>query len=156
MLRLGTEATYLEPSTTFRIRPVTTSYTSATVPQGLTNRGEVLGASIGPGSSSQFATADVLAASWRLGIVLGRTRFDNGTLLGPLVPELRRQDVTLIAGLRAAVTVRNVRLAAQFNDGVRLNYLFQGFIDDPILGTSQGVDIRNRTLDVTVSTAMRP
>ena len=155
VLRLHAEVSYLEPSTTFRIRPVTTSYTSAKVPQGFTHRGEVLGAAIGPGSSSQWVAADVFSGARRIGLFAARIRYDNATMLGPLVPELRRQDVTMLAGVRATAQLGGLHILAEFTDAVRLNYLFQGYIDDPILGTSKGVDITNRTLAVTLSSAPR-
>jgi hypothetical protein len=149
--RLQTEESYLEPDASFRIRPVTTSYTSSTVPQGFTNRGKVLGASIGPGSSSQWVAGDVFATAWRVGLFLGRIRYDNGTLFGPLVPELRRQDVSLLAGLRASGDMHGLHTLVEFTDTARLNYLYQAYIDNGALGTSKGVDISNRSLAVTVT-----
>jgi len=51
--RVQLETTYLGKSATLRDRPVGTWYTSRGVPQGYTNRGQVIGAAIGPGASSQ-------------------------------------------------------------------------------------------------------
>ena len=149
--RLQTETSYLEPDPSFRIRSVTTSYTSRGVPQGFTNRGKVLGANIGPGSSSQWVAADVFATASRLGIYLGRVRYDNGTLFGPLVPEQRGQDVSLLAGLRMSRDIHGLHALVELTDTARLNYLYQSFLDDAALGTFKGVDITNRSLAVTVT-----
>lgn len=59
-VRLQGEITQLEQSATFRDRPGPSWYTSTRVIQGYTNRGEMLGASIGPGASSQFLAMDYL------------------------------------------------------------------------------------------------
>ncbi len=149
--RLQTEASYLEPDASFRIRPVTTSYTSSTVPQGFTNRGKVLGANIGPGSSSQWLAADVFATQSRVGIYLGRIRYDNGTAFGPLVPDLRGQDVSLLAGLRASRNVHGLHALVELTDTARLNYLYQAYFDNAALGTYKGIDITNRSLAVTLT-----
>ena len=153
--RFQAEVSYLEPSASIRLRPVRTSYTSIAVPQGFTNRGEVLGAAIGPGSSSQWLAADVFQPRWHIGTFAGRIRYDDGTLFGPLVPELRRQDVTLLLGLRGGANVRGMGISIEYTDAARLNYLFQGYIDNGVLGTSKGIDIGNRVLSVTITPAGR-
>lgn len=151
--RLQTEVSYLEPSASLRLRPVLTSYTSQQVPQGFTQRGEVLGASIGPGSSSQWLAGDVFAPSWRVGVFAGRVRYDNGTLYEPIVPGFKLQDLSILGGVRASRAYRGVHLAVEFTDTARLNYLYQAYIADPIATTSGGVDLANRTLNVIVSFA---
>jgi Capsule assembly protein Wzi len=95
LLALHGEITTVEPTPSLAVRPVRTSYTSVRVPQGFTQRGEVLGASIGPGSSSQWLAADVFGTGWRLGGFGARTRYDNGALYSPYVPPYRAPDVTL-------------------------------------------------------------
>jgi hypothetical protein len=67
VFRLQGEASYLEPDPSLRLRPTAVTYTSRAVPQGFTNRGETLGASIGPGGSSQWLAADMFSDFWRLG-----------------------------------------------------------------------------------------
>lgn len=153
--RLQAEVSYLEPSASIRLRPVMTSYTSATVPQGFTQRGELLGAAIGPGSSSQWLAGDLFASAWRLGVFAGRTRYDNGTLYEPIVPGFKLQDVSLFAGVRASTAYRGAHVALELTDTARLNYLYQAYIADPIATTSGGVDISNRTLSLIVSSAPR-
>ena len=155
ILRLQTEVSYLEPSASLRLRPVQTSYTSSAVPQGFTQRGQVLGAAIGPGSSSQWLALDLFAPASRLGLFVGRVRYDNGTLYEPIVPGFKLQDVSLLTGIRASREYRGAYLSLEFTDTARLNYLYQAYIDDPIATTSGGVDIANRSLSVMVSSAPR-
>lgn len=151
--RLQAELTNLEPSPSFRLRPVATSYTSAVVPQGFTERGQMLGAAIGPGSSSQWLAGDLLGSSWRLGAFLGRIRNDNGTLFSAIVPELKAQDVTVYGGVRGAHDVPGGHVSLELGDAARLNYLYQGgVIRDRALGGFRGVDVANRTLSLIFST----
>jgi hypothetical protein len=65
-IRLQGEVTNLEQDASFRYRPIGSIYTSRVVPQGYTQRGQSLGAAIGPGSSSQFLAADYVGRRWSL------------------------------------------------------------------------------------------
>lgn len=152
-LRLQTELTYLEPDPSLRVRPVAETYTSRGVPQGFTNRGEVLGPAIGPGASSQWLAGDLFASLWRAGVYLGRIRWDNATLFEPIVPDAKRQDVTLFAGVRSSVSWKGTRLSLDFAHAARFDYLFQAYIF-PGFNNLGGVDVLNNTLSVTLTTAV--
>lgn len=152
--RLQGEASYLEPDPSLRLRPVAVTYTSRAVPQGFTNRGQTLGAAIGPGASSQWLAGDVFTRGWRFGAYLNRIRWDNGTLFEPIVPEFKRQDVTLLAGLRGSVSWYGVNLAVDFAHAARFDYLFQAYVLGPT--KTGGIDLLNNTLSVTLSTALGP
>ncbi len=152
--QLQTEASYLEPDPSLRLRPVATTYTSRDVPQGFTQLGQALGASIGPGSSSQWLAGDVFAPQWRIGAYLSRIRWDNGVLFEPIVPGFKRQDVTLLAGLRGGVTWHGVSALLDFAHGARFDYLYQAVILGPT--RTGGVDLINNTLSLTLSTAITP
>ena len=154
MFRLQGEASYLEPDPSLRLRPVAVTYTSRAVPQGFTNRGETLGAAIGPGASSQWLAGDVFTPLWRFGVYLNRIRWDNGTLFEAVVPEFRRQDVTLAAGLRGSVNWNGVNLAVDFSHAARFDYLFQAYVISPT--KTGGIDLLNNTLSFKVSTALGP
>jgi len=143
VFRLQGEATYLEPDPSLRLRPVAVTYTSRAVPQGFTQRGEALGAAIGPGASSQFLGGDVFAPWWRVGAYIGRIRWDNGTLFEPIVPEFKRQDVSLFAGLRGSVSWNGMRLALDFTHAARFDYLFQAYVLAPT--RTGGIDLVNNT-----------
>lgn len=150
--RLWGEATYLEPSPSLRLRPVGTTYASRSVPQGFTVRGQPLGAGIGPGSSSQWMGGDFIRTNWRAGAYAARVRWDNATLFTSVVPELKREDISLIGGLRLGATWRRLNILLDWAHAVRLNYLYQAYLTDPATGRTQGIDIVNDALSVTLST----
>jgi hypothetical protein len=153
-LRLQAEGSDLEPDPSIRVRPVATTYTSRSVVQGYTNLGKSLGANIGPGSSSQWLAADYFAPKVRFGVFVGRIRWDDATLWEPIVPQVKNEDISLFGGLRGSVAYRGVRLSLEYTHTVRLDYLYQDKIADPAAGTHAGVDIGNRTLSLTLSTAV--
>jgi hypothetical protein len=155
-VRLAAEATNTEPDAAIRVRPVATSYTSRTVPQGFTHRGRMLANPLGPGASGQWFAADLFAPRLRVGAFGGRIRWDNATLWEPLVPQLKLEDITLLAGVRASLRVGSDRLASrlgvEYTSAVRLSYLYQSKLLNWTTGTNGGVDIPNRTLALTWST----
>ena len=152
-LRVQAEGTYLEPDPAQRVRPVGTTYASRVVPQGYTNRGQSLGAAIGPGSSSQWLAVDLFSTRYTVGGYLERIRRDNATLWTHIVPEPKSEDLSLIGGLRGSLIWRDVQVAIDFTHDVRLDYFFQDRPnkDDPF---HQGVDIGNNTLSLRISTAI--
>lgn len=152
--RLAAEVTYLEPDASIRLRPVATTYTSRPVVQGYTNRGQSLGAAIGPGSSSQWLSADVFGAKYRIGLSTSRIRWDNATLWDPIIPEVKNEDVTVLGAVHVSATWRGARVALDYTHAVRLDYLYQDKVPDLTTGEHTGVDIRNRTLSITVSSAI--
>ena len=140
------ELSYLEPSAALRLRPEFDSYTSAAVPQGFTNRGQVLGATIGPGSSSQMVATDAIFRRWRIGGQFIRLRNDNDALFSPYTPFWRLPDVTIAGTLRTSIDMFGFRIGADFTKAVRLNYLYQSYLLNPASGAKGGVDIPNRTI----------
>lgn len=152
--KLAVEGTYLEPDASTRRRTVPTTYTSRSTVQGFTHRGQLLGAAIGPGSSSQWLALDVFGARFRAGGYLSRVRWDNSTLWTDLIPQPKNEDVSVIGGLKGSVTVARVRLGVEYARAARLDYLYQDRNDNYELGTHKGVDILNRTFSITLSTAV--
>jgi len=155
-LRLAAEATNTEPDASIRVRPVATSYTSRTVPQGFTHRGRMLANPLGPGASGQWFAADLFASRLRLGAFAGRIRWDNATLWEPIIPQVKLEDITLLAGLRGSLRVGPARLASrvgvEYTSAVRLSYLYQSKLLNWSTGENGGVDLPNRTLAITWST----
>ena len=145
------ELTYAEPGPSLRVRPASTPYTSAAVPHGWTHDGQSLGPAIGPGASSQFASVEWRRPGWRVGGSLGRVRWDDGVLFTDLVPAEKREDVTLHAGVHGAFRVGPVVALVEFTRQARLNYLFQTYLRDPLTGRTEGVDLANRTLTLTLT-----
>lgn len=149
IVRLQGELTYLEPSSTYRDRRVIPWYTSGAVVQGYTQRGQVIGASIGPGASSQWVAADLLAPSWRVGGFAGRIRWDNAAFYEVVpLPTFLAHDVTLLAGVRAGRSIGSFDVDAQLSLGSRFNYLFQNPSTD--WDSSLAVDLRNYTFQLAV------
>jgi len=77
LLVIGMEITDLAKSTTSRVREAPTYYEHWVVTQGYTHRGQLLGASVGPGGSAQSIVADLYASWGRAGLVLERRVHDN-------------------------------------------------------------------------------
>jgi hypothetical protein len=152
-LRLQLELTYLEQ--TPRGRPVHSFYTSAAVPQGYTHGGQVIGASIGPGGSSQWIAADYLSPRWRAGIFGGRIRWDNDAFYTtPRATErawaFLAHDVSVFGGFRGSLALSSLRIDAELITGTRYNFLFQNRATS-FETADDAVDVRNHTLRLVVT-----
>jgi Capsule assembly protein Wzi len=146
--RLQGEITQLEQSATFRDTAVPSWYTSTRVIQGYTNRGEMLGASIGPGAQSQFAALDYLRNAWRFGTFGGRIRWNedvHDNFGFPGYAAFCNQDVSLYGGLRGAKTGRLGSLTVDLTLQNRLNAFFQNAGGCP---RDRRLDIHNNTLSI--------
>ena len=150
-VRLWGEATYLEPSPSLRTRPEGVTYVSRSVPQGFTQLGQMLGAGIGPGASSQWIGGDWLHSRWRVGAYLARVRWDNAAVYADSVPQPAQSDVSLISGLRLGGEWARVRILLDWAHSVRLNYLYQTYHANLTAGTYKGIDILNDAFTMTLS-----
>ncbi|MBD0320019.1 MAG: hypothetical protein ICV87_06785 [Gemmatimonadetes bacterium] len=128
-------------------------YTSRKVAQGVTNRGRALGASIGPGASSQWLAVDHLGERWEAGAFAGRVRWENDALYATFEPSLVAHDVTALLGVRGALRAGGFRIGAELTAGKRYNYLFQ--VARPEFEGSGAVNIPNQTLRLTVEPLRR-
>jgi capsule assembly protein Wzi len=147
-VRVQGEVSFLEQSTTYRYRPIGTWYTSPRVIQGYTNRGQTLGAAIGPGSSSQYLRADYLSSWWQLGAFAERIRsLEDAHSTVDQQSSFCNHDVSLLPGLAAAVRTRVGTFGATYSSGWRINTYF---IVRP--GTAclnfDGMDVRSNSLSV--------
>lgn len=150
-VRFQGEATYLEQSSTFSSRPVPSFYVSEGVPQGYTNRGQSIGAQIGPGGSSQWLAGDYLGETHRAGAFGGRIRRENDVYYRGIDRFEVAHDVTLYGGLRAGTRIAGLDVGAEFAFGKRYNYLFQNALRE-----AQGyaaVDRTNRTVRLILTPA---
>ncbi|MEO5579335.1 MAG: hypothetical protein ABIR58_01660 [Gemmatimonadaceae bacterium] len=151
-VRLQGEVTQLEQSATFRDRPIGSWYTSLPVVQGYTNQGEVIGASIGPGASTQWVAVDYLRQSWRVGAFAGRVRWNedvHSTYGFPEYVAYCNHDVTLYPGIRTAVSSAFGTLSVDVSLQNRVNVFFQNGGGCPNNG--RRLDLRNNTLSVAYS-----
>jgi hypothetical protein len=153
-LRTQVEITNLEPSSTFRHRTPFSSYASQVVPHGYTHKGQVIGSGIGPGASSQWLALDRLASTWSAGVFAGRIRWDTAAWLTSAVKRWGREDVSMFWGARGGVEVSGWGLFMDISHGVRINYLFQTFIPDPVSGRAEGVDVANTSISVTLAKSL--
>jgi hypothetical protein len=150
-VRLQGEITQLEQSATFRDLPGPSWYTSTKVIQGYTNRGEMLGAAIGPGASSQFLAVDYLRPTWRLGTFAGRIRWNEDVHSNfgfPAYASYCNHDVSIYAGLRGAKVGRAGTITTDLTFQNRLNAFFQNAGGCPY---DRRVDIHNTTLSVSIT-----
>lgn len=145
-LRLQSEITYLEQSRVFPDRPPPDFYSGRATSQGYTNRGQVVGAAIGPGASSQFIAIDYLAPSWQSGWFVGRVRWDNDALYRVPGANFFSHDVTMLTGLRGGWRTKYTDFSAESTFAYRFNYLFQFGAHNP--GGFRTVDVRNLTLSL--------
>jgi hypothetical protein len=154
-VRLQAEALYLEQSIAFADRPPPDFYAGRATAQGYTQRGQLIGAATGPGSSSQWLAADFLAKDWQAGAFFGRIRWENDAMYRIAEPRVTKHDVTIYWGFRGGSRSAMADVLAELTIGKRLNYLFQNEAiqlgeDSPLKG-----DVRNITLAITVSSRRR-
>jgi hypothetical protein len=152
IVRLQTEITQMEQSATFRDLPQESWYMSTRVLQGYTNRGEVLGASIGPGASSQWLAIDYVKPNWRFGAYGGRIRWNEDVHSTAPFPDYQgycSHDVSLYPGVRAGSSSRLGTITADVSFENRENAFFQNDGGCPNVGVRR--DVRNRTLSITFS-----
>ncbi|HEX2093830.1 MAG TPA: capsule assembly Wzi family protein [Longimicrobiaceae bacterium] len=149
-LRLQGEITYLEQNDDTR-HGAPSYYIAATVPQGYTNRGQVIGAAIGPGGSSQWVAADYLAPAWSAGVFGGRIRWDNDSYYTAprsiLAWPFLGHDVSVLGGVRGRYSSRWFQVTAQLTTTKRYNYLFQNR-GQSWETADDAVDVRNYTLQL--------
>jgi hypothetical protein len=156
-LRVQGEATFVQQSTTFRFRPIGSWYASHSVIQGYTEQGQVLGAGIGPGSSSQWVAVDHLNEGWRIGGYVNRIRWLEDSHSQYFTPapgsSWCESDVSLLGGIRAGANTRGGSLALDYSTGWRYDVFFQH--DPGTCPNNQGVDRRNQSLSISFRPAIR-
>jgi hypothetical protein len=115
-LRISGELIHLGASPTFQSRGQTKGrvsfYEHGLVPQGHTNRGQLLGAAIGPGSDAQYLAAELLFDRRTLGIYLERIRRDEDAYFDRFVHiyAFRGHDIEWTAGLMGEETAGQMRI----------------------------------------------
>lgn len=153
-VRLQAEATMLEKSSTYRVRETPGFYVSARVPQGYTHRGQVIGAAIGPGASSQWLSADYLSGSGSIGAFATRVRWDQDAYYSrPTGDRYFAHDVSVVVGLRASRSAGWFELGAEAAHEMRYNYLFQN--PSYTWGGGLAEDVRNWQLRLSLQPRAR-
>lgn len=155
-VRLQAEITQLEQSATFRDGPVGSWYTSNRVIHGYTNRGHVIGASIGPGASSQFLAADYMRPTWQVGAFAGRIRWNedvHGTYGFPEYVSYCNHDVSVYPGARGSFFSRFGSVSADLALHNRMNVFFQNRGGCPNIGDR--LDLRHTSFKLNFSPSLR-
>jgi hypothetical protein len=149
-LRINGELTYLEQNRVFPERPPRDFYTGRATEQGFTHRGQVLGAAIGPGSSSQWVAVDYFAPRRSVGVYVSRIRWYTDAFYRQIDPRPARRDVTFLVGLRGSTPMHRMLVDGELTVNRRFNYLFQneGYLGDSV----DPIDITNFTFGL----RMRP
>ena len=117
ILALGAELTQLEADPTFQVRPKGTYYVHHIVTQGYTQRGQVIGAGIGPAGNTQSLAADLYVPWGRAGVYLERQVRDNDAYYGWAAANNAGfccHDVSLHLGSHALVFVDEFDLEGGF------------------------------------------
>ncbi len=147
LLRFQTEFTNLEQAPATRAADSLSFYTSRGVPQGYTQRGQVIGAPIGPGSSSQMIGVDYMPPRWDVGLFAERIRWnDDAYYLQPTGVSFFSNDVTILAGVRGTVHVMGSEVHGEASTSQRLNFMFQNVRGG--FGPQRANDVYNATLRV--------
>lgn len=154
-VRLQAEATMLEKTPTYRQRYTPGFYVSRFVPQGYTHRGQVVGAAIGPGGSSQWVALDFLWPARSLGAFATRIRWDEDAFFSrPNGDRYYAHDVSGILGVRASGDVGAFTISGSLALEHRYNFLFQNTAYD--FGSDEAVDVRNLQLRLTLAPRIFP
>ncbi len=129
LLSLEAELTRLEQTRNAALRDWPTYYAHSIVLQGYTQRGRVIGAGIGPGSSSQYAAANLYSPWGRVGLFGQRRVRDNDAYFLSQAQEGERDfcchNVFLDIGAGALTTVAGVEVDASTTLTWETNRYFQ-------------------------------
>lgn len=103
-------------------------YLNPDLAQGYTQRGQSVGAAIGPGSSSQWVGVDLSLPHGQVGVGLERVRWDTDGFYSQLTGwSFIAHDVSVLPGFHAALRLRENLVGFEIVRERRLNYLFQNW-----------------------------
>jgi hypothetical protein len=128
-LRVYGELTHLEGALPYRGgRGVATFYINGSVIQGYTEKGQLLGAWIGPGSDSQLIGGDIFTRHGMFGIYLERVRYDDDAYYNTWATYYgsHGHDVELTGGGRSTILFHQIEIATELAYSYRYNPRFVG------------------------------
>jgi hypothetical protein len=114
VLALRFETVSLTNSLTYVVRPTPVWYAHHLIQQGWTQRGQVIGAGVGPGSDGQTFAVDWYGKERRYGWLLQRHRDDLDGFLRAGLKDPYRNIGSLLTGPRATVFLGRMLLDAQY------------------------------------------
>lgn len=130
LLSLSGEATHLEISSTGQVRATPTFYAHHLVRQGYTQRGQVLGAAVGPGGNVQYLGADLYHGGGRVGAFLQRRVYDNDAYYTRVDSAVTiANHASLDAGASALVLTRGLEVDVGFMVSKHFNRYFVRYND---------------------------
>lgn len=151
-LRFQAELTNLEQASSTLAGDTMSFYTSRAVPQGYTHHGQVIGAPIGPGGSSQLVGLDYFARRWDVGLFAERIRWNEDVYaLQPVGFSFFSHDVTALAGVRGTAMMGGLTVHAEYSVSQRMNFLFQNLRGG--FGKERSNDVQSRALRFSLSWA---
>lgn len=153
VLRLQFEVTELGQSIVDPTRTPREWYTGRSAVQGFTQRGQLLGASVGPGGSHQWLAIDRVRPSWSWGGFVARTRWENDALYRQRLANPFGHDVSLYSGFRGWVHKPSLDISTTIAFERRLNYQFESGYLQP-LGRGQR-NVNNWRVELAVTPTAR-
>lgn len=122
-LRLYGELTRLQAALPAGQRGIVPFYTQTSAGQGHTQRGQPLGAGIGPGSNAQIIGADLFTRRGRIGAYIQRIRYDDDAYFANYagIWAHNGHDAELTGGLRALLVRGDVEARAELTFSYRFN-----------------------------------
>jgi hypothetical protein len=150
-LRFELEFTKLEQIPKNPGSPLPEFYASYTVPQGFTQQGQVIGAAIGPGASSQYIGVDLSRSRLSYSLNAGRIRWEDGAFYRAFPGGLGHyaHDVSVFIGGGLRWNSKRAAVETTARKTLRLNYLFQ--TNNPFTAGGSEYDVRNTTLRIKVT-----
>lgn len=130
--RLQSEVTDLAQNEVHADDPTQDFYAGRSAVKGYTQRGQVLGAAIGPGSSSEFIALDHLRPRWRAGVFVGRIRWEDNAMYRMFFPTYLKHDASILSGVRGGYRAPLTDVSLELTVARRFNYLFQNGSTNPL------------------------
>lgn len=127
-IRVNGEYTQTNQSSTYRERPTGSWYTSRAVQAGFSQKGQVIGAMVGPGSVTQRIGSDIASPKHSFGLFAYRIKWDDDsfyTIPRPNGNGLCKHDVSLAWGARASTFTRAGWIETSVTSQRRLNLYWQ-------------------------------
>ena len=131
LLRLESEVSTVEQNLVDRSDLPADFYTGKLAPQGYTQRGQIMGAAVGPGGSSQFVGVDYLPERWQAGLFVGRIRWEDNAMYRQRYSTFFSHDVSIYSGVRGGYRLPRVDVSFELTAARRFNYLFQNGFSNP-------------------------
>lgn len=100
-------------------------YTGQATAQGFTQRGQLLGAAVGPGATHGWVAVDRVREQWSLGVMVARTRWENDAFYRQPLANPFGHDVSIFSGVRGGRRTPRIDVSASLLFERRYNYQFE-------------------------------